>query len=83
MLPLVGTASWFSVLPAESRSTDLHYNTGSKLHHLPMNCAPPPPFFLYHIISEVVVVVVGGGGGSVVVVMVVRGDVEHSRLSPN
>lgn len=56
MLPLVGTASWFSVLPAESRSTDLHYNNGSKLHHLPMNYAPPPPhplFFLYHIISKV------------------------------
>lgn len=36
--------------------------------------APTPPF-LYHIIFKV--------GGERMVVMVVRGDVEHSRLSPN
>lgn len=53
MHPLVGIASWFSFLPAESRSTDLHFNNGSKLHHLQMNYATPPLPFLYHIIFKV------------------------------
>lgn len=75
MHPPVGIASWFAFLPAESRSTNPHYNNSSKLHSLQMNYASPPHFPLpYHLQVR---------GERLAVVMVVRGDVEHGRLSPN
>lgn len=55
MHPLVGSASWFSLLPTESPG--LRYNNSSKLQHTPMNYVPPLP---YHII---LILEVGGGSG--------------------
>lgn len=72
MHPLVGVASWFSVLPMESRSTDLHYNNSSKLQHTQKNNVPSLP-------SHIILILEVGEVG----VMAMRGDVEHSRLSPN
>lgn len=55
--PLVGNASWLSLLPMESGSTGLHYNNSSKLQHTQMNYVPPLP---YHII---LILEVGGSSG--------------------
>lgn len=72
MHPSVGIASWFTLLPMERRSTGLHYNNSSKLKHTQMNDVPPLP-------SRIILILEVGEA----VVMAMRGDVEHSRLSPN
>lgn len=68
MHPSVGIASWFPLLPMESRSTGLHYHNSSKLQHTQMNYVPPLP---YHII---LILEVGGGSG--------YGDAGRCRAQP-
>lgn len=58
MHPLVGIASWFSLLPTESRRrTGLHYDNSSKSQHTPMNYVPLLPYYIILILE------VGGSSG--------------------